>query len=80
MVMLLKSFNTFDSLLLDTRSSRIIVRLLSGPSVIISVLVYKTILDTVGILYSVVNLIISKMRPPPDIIFSNIFILLIPKS
>src|SRR6266498_173834 len=62
--MLLKSSGTFDNSLLDTRSSRIVIRLLSGPFVIISVLARKTILDIIGISYSVISLIISKIRPP----------------
>ncbi len=75
--MFLKFSGTFDSSLLDTRSSRIVVRLLSGPSVVISVLVCKAVPDTVGISYFVINLIIFKMRPSLDIIFFSISILLI---
>ncbi len=74
--MLLKSSNTFDSLLLNIQSLKIVIRLLSSPSVVISALAHKAVPDTIDILYSVVDLIVSKMRPPPDTIFSSISILL----
>jgi len=75
--MFLKSFGTFDSSLLDVWSLRIVVRLLFDLSVVISILARKIVLDVVGISYFVIDLIVFKMRRPPDIIFSSISILLI---
>ncbi len=75
--MFLKFSDTSNSLLLDARFSRIIIRLLFNPSVIISVLARKVVLDIIGISYFVVSLIMFKIRPPSDIIFSSISMLLI---
>jgi len=77
--MFLKSSGTFDSSLFDARSLRIMIRLLFDPSVVISVLARKAISDIIGISYSVVNSIMSKMRPSLNINFSSIFMLLILK-
>ncbi len=75
--MLLKSSGTSDSLLFDIRPLRIVVRLLSNPFMIISILTRKVVLDTVDISYSVISLIMFKMCSPPDTIFFSIPILLI---
>ncbi len=78
--MFLKSSNISDSSLFNARSSRIVIRLLSDPFVIILVLARKVVSDIVNISYFIINLIMSKMRPSSDIIFFSILILLILRS